>query len=232
MRLLDVAKIGLLLTALGSTSLAHASNTTITTVVCNPSAGSVISIASPISDSTVNKSSFLVSGSVVGATQIEVRIDDVYNSTISVAPAQGQYLFTATLSTGTHTIKVIANDICAVKNGEASLVITYQPSVVPASGSEVSTRTNPTLTSDGSAYIGNISAGVAEPTRTHAAGVIVMPHGTSKTSIVASLPERVIDESKPQTPSPIAPVVAAVPFVAGGGAAGFWWRWKLPRLRG
>jgi|GEM_PF-4798554 len=232
MRLLDAAKAGILISTLGFTTLAHAYGTTITTVVCGPLTGSMVSITSPASDSTVNQASFLVSGMVSGATQIEVRIDDVYNSTIPVSVGQTQYLVTVTLTTGTHTIKVIANDICAVKNDEASLVVTYQPSVVPTPGSEVPTETDPTLTPDGSAYVGNVSAGVivTKPKQAHATGVIVMPYGSSKTSIVASLPQRVIDESKPETPSPIAPVVAAVPFVAGGGAVGFWWKFKWFRI--
>ncbi len=231
MRLLDVAKIGLLGSVLGFSTIVHASGSTITAVVCGSTTGSTISIASPSSDSTVNKASFLVSGSVSGATQIEVRIDDAYNSTIPVAPAQTEFLFTVTLTMGTHTIKVIANDVCAVRDDAASLVVTYQPSVIPSPGSDVSTETNPTLTPDGSAYVGNVSAGVPAPAPTHSTGVIVMPYGSSsKTSVAASLPQRVIDESKPQTPSPVAPVMAAVPFVAGGGAVGFWWKWKFPRF--
>lgn len=229
MRLLVAAKIGLILAVASISSSVHASGTTIGAIVCNSSGGSTVTVASPASDSTVNQPTFLVSGSVTSTTQIEVRIDDVYNSTISIGLSQTQFLFSVTLTQGTHTISLLANDVCAVHDGTANLVVTYDPSIVPAPGSDVSTDTTPTLTPDGSAFVGNISAGLAKvPAK--ASGVIVMPHSSSKTSVVASLPQQVIDESKPTTPSPIAPVVAAVPFVAGGGAAGFWWKWKLPRF--
>jgi hypothetical protein len=207
----------------------HASAMTIGAIVCNSNSGAVVTVASPVSDSTVNQPTFLVSGSVTSATQIEVRIDDVYNSTISIGLSQTQFLFSVTLTQGTHTISLLANDVCAVHDGTANLVITFDPSIVPTPGSDVPTDTTPTLTPDGSAFVGNIAPGLSVPPA-KASGVIVMPHSTSKTSVVASLPQQVIDESKPTTPSPIAPVVAAVPFVAGGGAAGFWWKWKLPRF--
>ncbi len=207
-------------------SVAHATNSTIITVVCTGSTGSSVTITHPTNDSTINTPVFTMTGSVSAATQLEVRIDGVYSSTIPIGAFQNQFSVPLTLTPGTHTLTVIANDICAVHNAEATAVVTYQPSLVPSSGANTVTNTGATATS-GTITIDGSSL-VETPKKT--GGVIIMPQGSANVEGSGFIPKRLVDEAAPKAPSPIVPVIVATPFVAGAGAAAFWWRGKWWRF--
>lgn len=114
---------------------------TVGAVVC--AAGSTIVLNEPVSDSVVTQPEVELSGTVDQASQIEVYIDNVFDSIISLSMGQAVFNGSVQLSAGTHTVKVVAVHTCSGVNGTASSVITYTPpssNVEPSDGSEVPTE--------------------------------------------------------------------------------------------
>lgn len=111
---------------------AYAQQTTVAATVCQPT--SAVTIAQPVSDSTVTETAVELSGSVIQANQIEVYIDDAFDHTIPLGIGQTSFSGVVQVTQGTHTIKLIAINICPGSNGEASSVVTYTPP--PSTGGE------------------------------------------------------------------------------------------------
>lgn len=104
-------------------------------VVCGVgSPGASISITQPTDDSVVNQAITTFRGAVNDTSQIVVEIDGNYVSTVAIGSNQTAFATDISLSEGTHTIVMTANDICGVHDASASIVITYQPIVEPSSG--------------------------------------------------------------------------------------------------
>lgn len=113
---------------------AFAQSSSVYATLCG--ATSQIAIAQPVSDSTVTSPEVVVGGTVSQANQIEVYINDEFDSTIPLVIGQSTYSSTIQLPSGTHTIKVEAINSCGGQNGEATSVITYTPPPAQASSGE------------------------------------------------------------------------------------------------
>lgn len=94
-------------------------------VICG--LGAYINITSPPSDTIVTESTTVLKGAVQQATQIEVRIDGVYDSVVPIDVEQQVYEAPVHLTAGTHTITMKAIDSCGTNDSVASVVITYAP---------------------------------------------------------------------------------------------------------
>lgn len=115
--------IGAVFVTIIATSPSYAQQTTVAATVCMPA--STVTIVEPTSDSTVTESEVQLSGSVSQANQIEVYIDDVFDHTIPLGVAQTSFTGVVQMTQGTHTLKLVAINICPGPNGTASSVITY-----------------------------------------------------------------------------------------------------------
>lgn len=102
-----------------------AQQTTVAATVCMPT--SSLTITQPVSDSTVTEASVPLAGTVNQANQIEVYIDEIFDHTIPVGVGQTSFSDAIQLAQGTHTIKLVAINICPGPNGSASSVVTYEP---------------------------------------------------------------------------------------------------------
>ncbi len=131
-------------------AIASGSGSVISAQVCD-NAGSTITIAKPKNDSIVNQSSVRMQGNVTHATQITVMIDGQYNQTIPLGTNQSTYSFDVSLTAGTHTIKVEANDVCAASNGTAQVVITFESKANGSAGNEIPTSAGGVVVGAGTA---------------------------------------------------------------------------------
>lgn len=112
-------------------SVVSAQTTGVYATLC--AGASSVTLAKPINDSTVANPRVELSGTVAQANQIEVYVDDQFDSTIPLTAGQTTYSDTVQLATGTHTVRVEAVNSCGGQNGEATSVVTYTPP--PAEGS-------------------------------------------------------------------------------------------------
>jgi hypothetical protein len=133
---LVVALLGGLIVFPGDTVGAVGANVQAT--ICGVDSHATATIETPVSDSIVVSPSVILSGTVTHATGIEIKVDDVYNSTVPLASTSTSYSSVVMLQPGTHTISLQANDICLARNGTATVVVTYQPS---AQGPDVTAQT-------------------------------------------------------------------------------------------
>lgn len=102
---------------------------------------STITLDTPVSDSVVTAPTVALSGSVTQSSQVEVRIDGAFDSSIQLSVGQTTYSGSVQLTPGTHTIEVTAISVCPGTNGTASSVVTYEaPPQTPSTGG--STPTN------------------------------------------------------------------------------------------
>lgn len=137
-------------------SFAVSGDTELQAVVCG-SQGSDISISSPQTDSVVNNPTVDIEGSVSHATQIEISVDGQYSQTQPVASDQTSFQASVNITTGTHTIHLVANDVCQVRNGSSSVVITFDPNSNPGTGNET-----PTTVDSGGVIVGPNDATIPE----------------------------------------------------------------------
>lgn len=146
----------------GASTQAYAQSSAVYATLCGSS--SHVAITQPKSDSTVASSEVTVAGTVSQANQIEVYVDDEFDSTVPLTIGQSTYSTTIQLPAGTHTIRVEAINSCSGQNGEAASVVTYTPPPAQASsgasattgvadsrGGAVSVGPAPTVTQGGSA---------------------------------------------------------------------------------
>lgn len=110
-------------------------------VVCGVgSPGASIDITQPTDDSVVNQAVTTFRGTVNNTSQISVEMDGDYVSTVAIGNNQTEFATDISLSEGTHTIVMTANDICGVQDATDSIVITYQPAVEPSNGGTTPTE--------------------------------------------------------------------------------------------
>lgn len=129
---------------------AVAGTTQISAEICRAPLGSTIQITSPKSDSTVDTATIAMKGTVSDATQITVTIDGNYSETIPLGASDTSFNFNLNLTKGTHTIKLVANDVCQIQNSSDSVIVTFSG----ASGNGVDTPTS----------AGGVLVGVSEVT--------------------------------------------------------------------
>lgn len=114
--------------------------TTVGVTVCSGNLPT-ITINQPVGDSVVTAPMVALQGNVSQASQIEVQVDDVFDSVIQLSVGQTSYNSTVQLPIGTHTIKLTAINVCPGGNGNASVVVTYeQPPGTPSTGGTTDTE--------------------------------------------------------------------------------------------
>lgn len=146
---------------LGGAQIAYAEDTTVNLALCGSGSGATVTIDLPINDSVVNQPTVQVSGAVSNASQIDVAVDSQYYSTVPLNPGQTSYTTLVQLSAGTHTISLVANDVCNVQDGTASVVVTYQPQSNPGTGGST-----PTEVGDDGAILNNDPVGAEDNSKT------------------------------------------------------------------
>lgn len=125
---------------------AMATDNEIGAVVCGTgSSGASLTIDQPKDDSVVNQALTTFRGTINNTSQIVVEIDGKYVSTVAIGSNQTTFATDVSLSQGTHTIMMTANDICGLHDASDSVVITYQPSGEPSSGGTVPTVVEPAV---------------------------------------------------------------------------------------
>lgn len=115
--------------------------TEIQTAICGTSSGASLTITTPMSGDTLTLLPITISGLVKDASQIDVTVDGVYDSTIPIGATQTDFIFDLNLEKGTHTVHFVANDRCHYKNGTADLVLTYDAGSSTSNGGEEPTTT-------------------------------------------------------------------------------------------
>lgn len=129
--------LGLLMTGQVA-ALTNGAGSVIGATICVNS--SAIVLIQPVSDSVVSTSTVTLQGTVQQASQIEVRVDGTFDSTIPISVGQTAFSGSVALSQGTHTISLTAVNLCSGINAETSVIVTYSPlPQAPSSGSEVPT---------------------------------------------------------------------------------------------
>lgn len=134
--------LGTVLFAAGSFPSGVSAESEVTAQVCGGSASSTVAITSPSSGDTITTIPVSISGTVSRASQIDIMVDGVYDSTVPVGATQTDFIADIMLSKGTHEIRFVANDRCHVENGVAVLTLTYAPPVVPDDEDPTDTNTN------------------------------------------------------------------------------------------
>lgn len=119
-------------------SFAVSGDTEVQAVVCG-SQGSDVAISTPKTDSTITQPTVAIDGTVTHATQIDISVDGQYSQTLPIASGQSTFQASVDITTGTHTIELVANDVCHVRNGSASLVITFDPNGSAGNGEDTAT---------------------------------------------------------------------------------------------
>jgi hypothetical protein len=137
-------------------------------LVCSQSAS--LTITQPASDSVVALSPLGIKGTVSQANQIEVYVDSVFSSVVPLSASTTSYETNVALTTGTHTVKLIAVDACQIENGEATIVVTYQPAVTQSAGSDTATRI-----SGGGVVVGQAVDPVASESNTLLDRIVLQP---------------------------------------------------------
>lgn len=127
-----------LLVAGQAVALTGGAGSVIGATICGNS--SAIVLIQPTSDSVVTSPTLALQGTVQRASQVEVRVDGVFDNTIPISVGQTAFSGSVALSVGTHTISLTAVNVCPGSNAVTSVVVTYstQPQE-PSSGSEVPT---------------------------------------------------------------------------------------------
>lgn len=105
-------------------------------ILCNGQ--STITVSQPESDSIVNDSSVTIKGGVSQSTQIEVALDDVFDSVVPLNLGQTTYEAAVNVTPGTHTIKLTAINACeSGQDASTTLILTYTPPPVRNANGEV-----------------------------------------------------------------------------------------------
>lgn len=125
---------------------------------------SSITMTNPQSDSIVTTSTVPLAGTVKQASQIEISIDDTFDSIITLNFGQTTYTGSVQVPNGTHTIKLTAVNSCPGPNGSASAVVTYEaPPQAPSAGSSTDTTVDGVSTPGVSAPgVGNSDMSIVE----------------------------------------------------------------------
>ena len=123
----------------GFDAAAQGGNKNVQVMVCPQPSDSSLTVTLPQSDSVVDTPKVVITGGVQHISQIDFFINDTYNHTQALGYAAVDFTSSITLSPGTHTLKLVASDSCSQTTHEQTLVLTYEPKVVPSVGKTVST---------------------------------------------------------------------------------------------
>lgn len=128
-------------------AVAVSGNTQVQALVCGSGGGNpTLNITTPQSDTVITELPLQVAGGVSNASQIDVSVDGNYHATVPLSSGQTSYSLSMQLSAGTHTVQLVANDICGVQNASDGFVITYQPPPPSSTGTAPSPTSRQTVT--------------------------------------------------------------------------------------
>lgn len=97
----------------------------------------VLTIASPQDNATVTVSPVSISGTIRNVSQIMVYVDDAYSMTQPIDVGATTYTFEASVSPGTHTLKLVAINPFDSTTLEGQVTITYAPGEKPVAAEAV-----------------------------------------------------------------------------------------------
>lgn len=114
------------------TVVAQTANTQFDALVCSGnSSNASMTITTPQSDRVVNYSPVSIQGSVYNISQIEIYVDAEYAGTVAVPAHQSTFTASQGLTEGTHTLRLVGNDVCQFQDVTVDLVVTYVPDAPP-----------------------------------------------------------------------------------------------------
>jgi hypothetical protein len=144
-KLIKRLQLGLLvLAAVVVPTSAVGAESNLAAIICDPSQSAALTVERPQSDSVVNNSQIELSGTVAQASQLEIYVDDAYSGVEPLSYNDTTYSTTVSIALGTHTIKVVAVDVCQVGNATASVIVTYQNATPASTGNQVPTNVDGT----------------------------------------------------------------------------------------
>ncbi len=143
--------------------------TSIGATICQ--ASSSVSFTTPLSDSVVTAATVPLAGTVNQANQIQIYVDDVFDSIIPLSIGQTTFSGSVQLTPGTHTIKAVAQTTCPGANGTASAVVTYTP---PTQGTPSAGSTTPTVVNN-SQTGGSVRVSTSGETLPTSSSSVLMP---------------------------------------------------------
>ena len=139
-KLMKRLQVGLLvLAAVVLPTHAVSAESNLAAIICDPNQSAVLTVVHPQSDSVVNTSQIELSGTVAQASQLELYVDDAFSGVEPLSYNDTTFSTTVSIALGTHTIKVVAVDVCQVGNATDSVVVTYENATSASTGSQVST---------------------------------------------------------------------------------------------
>jgi len=125
-----LASISVLAVCAGGIALAESGSSTVQVMICPSEGESTLTITSPASDSVVGDSRMTISGAVQYISQLDIYIDEAYDTTTALEYDDTSYEEMLTLEPGTHTVKVVAFDSCHQTTHTQNIVVTYEPTVI------------------------------------------------------------------------------------------------------
>lgn len=146
-------------------------NSTIRAEVCD-TAGPVVTVTAPQSDSVTDSAQVSLTGSTERTSQIDISINGVYAQSLAI-DMSNTFSTTIGLVEGTNTIILDSYYSCNQASAEFTVVVTYVPRVVPSNGGDSSTEV--------------LRPGTVAP------GIVSNPRAVEETNQPQSLPERIIE---------------------------------------
>lgn len=135
-------------------SRASAENSTIHATLCDSTSQPVLTITDPISLSVVtNMPSIAVSGTAMQTSQIDVSINGAYSGSLAIGVAEA-FTTTLGLQKGDNTIVFHAYFSCNNTSADTTIIVTYNPAVVPPIDNNPGTTTNQTPSGEGTVSSG------------------------------------------------------------------------------
>lgn len=161
-----------------------AGDSQINAVICDPSVSPVFTGIGPASDSVVNTATITVQGTAETADHLDISVNSSPAASLSIG-SSGQFSAPVSLIKGTNTIELDASYSCNGNHTLKTIIVTYEPTATPSSGSTTDTQlpATPTRTTT--------SSPTSQPTQS--------PLPTSSDSQPASVP----DETTTPSPSSV-----------------------------
>jgi len=100
--------------------------TDIQTTVCGADSKPLITIDTPLSDTTVSSNSIALEGNIQRASTIVVTVDGTYDQTVSLASSSTRYHIDVQVVAGTRTIRLEAIGLCG-DSATAGVIVSVAP---------------------------------------------------------------------------------------------------------
>lgn len=141
----------LLLPAVPVSATSTSGSTHIFGTVCGETGPSpAITVTEPTSGHLFSVLPITVKGTVVRISQILISVDGVADSTLPIGATDQTFQTSLRIPPGTHTVELLALDVCQVANQSATLTVSYQPPA-PTDNSNQTSSAPLTVNADGPA---------------------------------------------------------------------------------